>query len=255
MPAFAEVAGTVVRTGKRKVKEDDRNLRMARYAPKRALPKLRPSVVRSPKVALLLPRGWGMMANDDYGDCTCASFGHMEQVWTGIATPTVPPWTATDQQVLALYDRVNGGKDEGAQMLDVLNEMRTRGIGGRKIRAFIQIAVSNTDHLKYAIDEFGSAYLGLQLPKSAQTQIRWTVTSGPKSKPGSWGGHAVNLLDYDSTGAACVTWGAVVQMSWNFIRTYADEAYAIISPDWLTGGKSPRGFDMTKLQQDLSGLT
>ena len=80
-----------------------------------------------------------------------------------------------------------------------------------------------------------------ELPKSAQTQQdEWTVTSGPDAKPGSWGGHCVNLVDYTSDGPTCVTWGRTMPMTWQFFDKYCDEAYAAISPDFLGEGEKNR---------------
>ena len=43
-------------------------------------------------------------------------------------------------------------------------------------------------------------------------------------------------------------------MSWDFIQAYADEAYGVLSSDWMnaTTHKSPHGFDMALLLDDLS---
>ena len=47
-----------------------------------------------------------------------------------------------------------------------------------------------------------------------------------------------------------------VCMSWNFYFAYVDEAYALLSPDLLkTDGKSPEGFDLAQLRQDLQEVT
>jgi hypothetical protein len=52
-----------------------------------------------------------------------------------------------------------------------------------------------------------------------------------------------------------VTWGALKPMSWQFSSTYMDEAFAVLSTsDWLTAGKSPTGFDLAALQQDLQAI-
>jgi hypothetical protein len=47
-------------------------------------------------------------------------------------------------------------------------------------------------------------------------------------------------------------------MTWGFWAPDCDEAYAILSPDYLKqkGGKaaSPNGFNLTQLQEDLAPL-
>jgi hypothetical protein len=51
-------------------------------------------------------------------------------------------------------------------------------------------------------------------------------------------------------GCANHTW-----QTWSFWDHYCDEAYCIISPDFLVGGTTPAGFDLTALQQDLVLVT
>ncbi|MGO8790269.1 MAG: hypothetical protein ACLQVL_23205 [Terriglobia bacterium] len=50
-----------------------------------------------------------------------------------------------------------------------------------------------------AIWLFGGAYIGVELPITAQNQDVWDVPAnpGPNDEPGSWGGHAVYLVGYD----------------------------------------------------------
>ena len=51
-----------------------------------------------------------------------------------------------------------------------------------------------------------------------------------------------------------VTWGALQLVSGNFIRTYADEAYVYLSPDWIYAGVAPNRIDLAELARDLSAL-
>ena len=89
----------------------------------------------------------------------------------------------------------------------------------------------------------------MKLPKSAQSQENaWTVTSGPDAAAGSWGGHCVNLVGFSATGPVCVTWGRLMPMSWEFFASYCDEAYALVSPDFLIDGKAaPNGLNLSQL--------
>ena len=34
--------------------------------------------------------------------------------------------------------------------------------------------------------------------------------------PGSWGGHAVDVVGYDDAGLTVVSWGALLRASWDF---------------------------------------
>jgi len=209
---------------------------------------------------------WPMLLNNKIGDCTCAAAGHMIKSWS---TYTGDPCTPTDTAILNAYKAVSGyipgcpGSDQGAYMLDVLNYWRHYGIGGHKITAFLEFPTNIKKigwHFKNSIWQFGGAYIGMQLPLSAQAQMGsvWIVPpNGPVGwgEKGSWGGHCITILEYDSGGLNCITWGAVQRMSWSFFSTYADEAYAILSPDWATASKiSPSNFDYNQLMADISTL-
>jgi hypothetical protein len=44
-------------------------------------------------------------------------------------------------------------------------------------------------------------------------------------------------------------------MSWNFWAAYCDEAYGLLSKDWLeASGKAPSGFDAAALTADMAAL-
>jgi hypothetical protein len=44
-------------------------------------------------------------------------------------------------------------------------------------------------------------------------------------------------------------------MSHNFFGDYCDEAYAVLSPDWLTAkGNSINGLNLAALQRDIAAL-
>jgi hypothetical protein len=55
-----------------------------------------------------------------------------------------------------------------------------------------------------------------------------------------------------------VTWGALQTMTWGFWAAYCDEAYAILSPDFLKPKGSqpvtPNGFNLAQLLEDLADL-
>jgi hypothetical protein len=194
----------------------------------------------------------GMMLNDEIGLCTCAALAHMEQTWSAWGGE---PRRPTDDQVLEAYNRINGGRDEGAAMLDALKMARNVGIGGNPIYGFVAIDPQNLDQVRTAAFLFGGLYIGLMLPRSCQFQQVWDVTEGEGSEPNSWGGHAASLVDYDHKGVTIVTWGALQRMTWTFWLRYVDEAFVILEQDYLGPDKrSPQGFSLQKLAADLKGL-
>lgn len=277
-PEHVEAVGAHVRLGKQTARKDKRTLQLSRYLIDPAtgkkltvakLPNLKSSVKQS---QLIQPGGWGVMGNNAYGNCTCAAAGHAEQIASAVVSNGKLVHTPSDDEIMAAYWATGvpptpGADDNGRVELDVLGYWRAHGIGGSRISAYASIkttpVASFEKMTKYAIDLFGFAYIGLSLPRSAQTQKVWTVSRGPNSAAGSWGGHAVILVDYDSKGPTCVTWGQLVRLTWGFFHRYCDEAYVAITPEWLgqTGqvnpatGVTPDGINVTALMDDLHSIT
>ncbi len=250
-----------LKLGKSDARNDPRALLLASYV----TPAL-PAPPASFDLASKMPADWGMMDNDDIGDCTCAAAGHLIMEWTANSGKKMV--TPTDQQIIAAYSAITGynpktgANDNGANEVDVLNYWRQTGIAGDKIGAYVSLEPSNHTHVMDSVYIFEGCYIGLQLPTSAQAQTQnhqpWSVPPGGttgKGKPGSWGGHAVPVVAYDARGVTVVTWGALQVMTWSFWEAYCDEAYAILSTDYLDGEKkAPQGFNLQQLQADLADL-
>jgi hypothetical protein len=248
----------VYKLGKQPARHDVRTLQLANYLKPEALPPAPPSVDWGAKL-----KDWDMMANDHVGDCTCAAAGHLIMDWTFNEGPqAVIP---ADKQILAAYSAITGydpktgANDHGAVELDVLNYWRRTGIANRKILAYAALEPGNQGHVRDALFLFGGCYLGLALPISAQRQKVWSVPPGGakgEGAPGSWGGHAVPIVGYDSRGLTAITWGAAKRMTWEFLNVYCDEAYAVLSGDW-TGAdmRAPNGVDLKSLEADLKEVT
>ena len=250
-----------LKLGKQAARHDPRTLLFATYATA-ALPAPPPSLDLTTKMKV----PWGMMDNAQVGDCTCAAAGHLLMEWTSNAQSKI--FTPTDAQIIAAYSAITGynpktgANDNGANEVDVLNYWRQTGIAGHKITAYVALEPSNTTHIMDGTWIFGGCYIGLALPKTAQAQTSnkqiWSVpTGGPTGDgaPGSWGGHAVPVVAYDSRSLTVVTWGALQTMTWGFWAAYCDEAYAILSPDFLgKSGQTPDGFNLAQLQEDLADL-
>ena len=250
-----------LKLGKGVARHDPRTLLLASYVTT-ALPAPPATADLTAKVGA----SWGMMDNDQIGDCTCAAAGHLIMEWTANAGKKMV--TPTDKQIVAAYSAITGynpttgANDNGAQEIDVLNYWRQTGIASHKIGAYVALEPANHIHIMDSVYIFEGCYIGVQLPISAQAQVQnhqpWSVPPGGPTgdgKPGSWGGHAIPVVAYDARGVTVVTWGALQVMTWSFWETYCDEAYAILSTDYLDGSKkAPGGFSMQELQADLADL-
>jgi len=249
-----------LKLGKQTARHDPRTLLLASYVTP-ALPTAPASFDLTTKVS-----AWGMMDNDQIADCTCAAAGHLLMEWTANAGKKM--FTPADKQIVAAYSAITGynpttgANDNGAVEIDVLNYWRQSGIAGHKIGAYVALEPANHAHIMDSVYIFEGCYIGLRLPKSAQAQVQnhqtWSVPPGGPTgdgAPGSWGGHAVPVVAYDARGVTVVTWGALQTMTWSFWETYCEEAYAILSNDYLTKKKqTPQGFNLQQLQVDLADL-
>jgi hypothetical protein len=117
-----------------------------------------------------------------------------------------------DSTILACYEKWDGYNpadpmtDQGGVELNVLNDWRQEAFNGHSLDAYVSLS---PDHpipdIATAIWLFGGAYIGLELPISAQNQDVWDVPAnpGPNDEPGSWGGHAVYVVGYEKPGVRC----------------------------------------------------
>jgi len=240
--------------GKLPVRTDVRTLSLARYVDSARLPSPPDAFDETSGVG-----GWPMYANDRIGDCTTAAAAHMIEAWSAagrgqaIELPESAVLDAFDHVKLA--DPLTG--EEGAVELDVLRYWRASGIGGHRIGAYARVAVHDPQLVRTAAWLFGGLYIGLQMPMTARAQQVWDWTgslAGP-ARPGSWGGHAVDVVRYDKKSLTVVTWGRLQELTWNFWDRYCDEAYCILSDDFLEKGNAPNGFDLAALEADLALVT
>jgi hypothetical protein len=247
------------RLGKNHPVIDARTMQLSRYLTA-ALPPLPAAVDYGTKVA-----SWPMYGNDQYGDCTCAAAGHMIQNWTASAGTEV---TVPDGSVLALYEHFVGNPpppDQGCDMLSVLKYWRRTGLDRHKVTAFAGLDLGNDDQARSAIYLLGSVYIGVALPDFAVPpgvdflSIPWVVPAGGpvgNAAPNPDNGHCIPAVGYDAQGLYVITWGAVKTMSWDFYNAYADEAFGVVSRDFLDrSGANPAGFDLAQLLKDLADIS
>jgi hypothetical protein len=204
---------------------------------------------------------WGMFSNDTIGDCTCAAIAHMLMMFTAHTGKMVTPEVSDvikAYSAVSGYDPTTGFNDNGAAIVDVLEYWQTIGIAGHKILGFAKIDNTNIQQMQKAIWLFGAADLGVNLPSAAEDQFfadeAWDLTKkdGPIQ-----GGHSVPVFGYGRLGQTCITWGKRQPMSWDWTRKYCDEAYTVITQDWINRAtsKAPSGFDLETLKSDLAAMT
>jgi hypothetical protein len=239
--------------GKKPPRYDPRTLQYARY--------------RTPTIPAIPAQAhwgnniaYGMLGNDSAGDCVEAGYAHGSQIMCFRAGH---PWEPTTAETIGSYSALSGyvpgdpATDNGTDMLSACGYWRSPGLAGHVINAYMQVSPQNPAEVAESVAFYGGLYLGVALPVAAQAQVGtvWQVTSGADAQAGSWGGHCVWVTGYTSTLLWCCTWGTLQAMTWDWLHTYADEAYVLLSRDWLhTSGFSPSGLAWGQLQADLANL-
>jgi hypothetical protein len=210
---------------------------------------------------------WPMYGNDEWSCCVFSAAAHMvEAVSTyGRGTGTMP----TTDDVLAAYSAVTGfdplagppganSTDQGTVIQDALGYWRRTGIAGHRIAAFAEVDIHDLAQINDALYLFGHLMLGVDLPYAALTQFdrseAWHLVS---DDGGIAGGHAINL-GFDTTGGGykAITWARVQPFSAAWWNRYVEEAWVVISPEWLSAaGANPAGVDLAALADAFHTLT
>lgn len=195
---------------------------------------------------------WGVMGNDDYGNCVIVTPAHMLLSWR--ANELGDFQRITDAAVIDLSRSM--GAMNGFNILDRLKYWRKHSMWSDFLYAFASVDPRDRTLLKDVVNTFGAADIGLNMPLGWQGQEVWGTGHGPRWRPNTWGGHSVPILGYDETLAYVCTWGAIQAVTWEAIETYCDEAYACLDGSWIASdGISPSGFDLTRLHADLKEVS
>lgn len=246
------------------------------YDPTKFSPRLEDYITGPLRVAQLPPakgdidrasnvNSWPMYENDRLGDCTIAGMAHLfgaTAVYGGHPEPIFSDTVITQAySAVSGYNPVTGANDNGANMQDVLKYMYSSGLRdttgkNHTIAGWAQFG-NPVDEVLLAqvLNVFGSVYVGINCPESALTEFDngqpWTYE--PDSPID--GGHAIVLQRRAVGGIGTlryVTWGAVQKATRGFHRNYAEEAYAVVTVDWLqANGQTIQGLNLQGLLSDL----
>ena len=207
-----------------------------------------------------------VMLNNQLGDCTCAGACHCLGIWTGNSGQI---FTATDDQVLAMYEAIGGyvpgdqSTDNGCAETDVLDYLvRTGFPDGSQLAGYVGIDGTNQTEVMQACDLFEGLYFGVELPDA------WTnpMPSGSgftwdAAPPDSNQGHCFIATGYNDKGVQIDTWGLLGTVTWAAVAALTasgagGQLYALLSPDMIAKAtaKAPTGFDWAALQSDFQAL-
>lgn len=214
-----------------------------------------------------------MMLNDEIGDCTAAWEGHALMLRTAnvLGKPVIPP----DSAIEGIYSAYSGFDprrpaltDNGAEISVVARFMQTTGLLGHRATMAAPIFAGRCDahvldKIRWAIQLFGSANLGINLPDDAEDQfdagVPWSINDTQRID----GGHCVGVVKYDDKYFYCVTWGGnpkiqnglqPIEIRW--MERYCEEAWIEVFPDFVNkSGVAPSGFSLEQLCLDVAQLT
>lgn len=208
---------------------------------------------------------WPMYCNDVLGCCTLSGIGHMYGAWTTYGSGIEALFA--DSQVQAVYSRVGGyvpgdpSTDNGCVMQDVLDDQKVNGMADtrgkvHKVAGYAMFG-NPADELLLGqvLDVFGSVYVGINVQQQMETEFSdqqpWTWD--PAAEP--VGGHAICLQRRLGSGSApleYVTWGALQPATADFQANAAEEAWAVVTQDWLqANGATVEGLDLQQLLSDM----
>ena len=227
----------------------------AALAAKTAFDQLGAPPGESPDWTAAVKQSWGMMLNDQLGCCTAADTGHALMLRTANVGRIIVP---TDTDILNYYIATSGynpkdpSTDQGAMETTVCQYNIDTGFLGHK--SAMTAPVMGIDQIKWGINLGGSVRLGVNLPSIANDQfnagIPWTVVPGSAIE----GGHDMLAVRYDGNYMYVITWGGIASLTWDWVKTYLEEAHVELFPDWIRSqGTAPSGLDLAQLEQDLRG--
>ena len=210
----------------------------------------------------------GMLANDTLGDCVIAMMMHSIEAFHLDATTPVPVFSDADAiaayEAITGYNPANPNSDQGTNEGQAMTYWQHTGLrcsaddSIHTIATTVAVNPTSIDERRRAIWEFVALQYGLALPLTAQGQTEWSVTDSTlqgNAAPGSWGGHGVPALSYDSASETVITWGADLVMDEAFALAYLQEAHVVVTTEMLSrSGTSPAGIDWDALIADIKTL-
>lgn len=196
-------------------------------------------------------KDWGVMGNDQSGNCVIATAGHLLLNWR--ANELGDTRRLSDAEVLELSRQM--GALRGYVVLNRLNYWRKKGMWGNRLWAYASIPTADYDAFRVGVNSFGGVDIGVAMPAAWQSSEVWNTGSGRNYRAGSWGLHSVPVVAYDPQYLYVVTWGKLIPMTYDALDAYCDEAYCLINPDWFAhDATTPSGFALDALHADLRAI-
>lgn len=208
---------------------------------------------------------WGMLGNNQWGDCVFAANGHIVEQQTALGKGQ--ELIVSLGQVLSEYAKVTGFNpsagppgsnptDNGSTLQDGLGDLRANGLAGVKIAAFAQLDHTNMPEVLTGVAQMGVVNVGCVITQGAMDQFNAGQPWDGTGDSTELGGHCIIMVGYDLQYFYFITWGQLQRATYNWWNNYVQEAWAVVSEDWAkVGGNDPEGVNLYALGQEFAALT
>lgn len=198
---------------------------------------------------------WGMLANDQLGDCGPAATEHYRMAKAGSIAVSPPATTAYTAQLYFAYGVAMGEGPQADQGVDNLTWLKWMFDNGH-ILGFARLDATNAAEIRMAMLNFGGVLIGCSLADTAEQEFNngqpWTISA--QEQPDPQEGHDILLVKYDAAGETLVTWGALQRatIAWETGEAHAGdlEAWVILAAEDV----ARNGVDIAALQAEIAAL-
>jgi len=208
---------------------------------------------------------WGMLGNDNAGDCVWAGADHETMLWNHLTGHEV---TFTDANALDDYTAVTGydpndpSTDQGTDVRAAMGYRKNTGVvdsnGVRhKIAAYVSIDPKDWDLMLTCIWTFGAVGIGFEFPETAWEQwdngIPWDYVPGT---PPPNEGHYVPGVGsaYPAGRVTIISWAKRFEMTKAFYQQYIDETWVPLTQESLLPASNVRHINWQRLNEMLTSL-
>lgn len=253
-----------LKLGKLPAKPRPKDIQFSEIVPRRA--SLIPAPVGFGHYDLFPEKGWGMLGNDNAGDCVWAGAAHETMLVNethGVTVGFDDAVVLGDYSAVTGYDPVTGANDNGTDMHVANDYRRATGIldaaapGVRhKIGAYVALEPGNWGQMLEALRAFDFVGIGFEFPGYAMDEFNagkpWAYQAGGTIE----GGHYTPVVGRPHAWTIdVVTWGQIQPMGRKFFETYCDEAYGVLTLESLNAsGVTPEGLNLDALNAALAAL-
>lgn len=247
-----------LKLGKLPARPDAVKLKFAKYVDRAVLPKP-PAEFGHER----LVTQWGMLANDQVGNCVIAGGLHEHLLWNREAGHTIRVNDACaikNYSIISGYNPKDPDTDQGTDMEMAARYRRQFGLidadgKHRKIGAYVALEPGDIGQLWLAMWIFDGVGIGVDFPSQWMDAFDKRKVWDRVSRPKSEGGHYITGVAKRTGLASTVTWGRIQGLTAAGYAQFNDETYAYLSEEKLNSGKSLEGFDLATLRKDLTAVT